>query len=153
MNTELRSIEDKAEDLVGALLPIWEDAVRATHHFLTEPEIQKIKSYVPQAIGCVEKLVIAYREQVPVGFMGVDGHRLEMLFLAPCAMGQGIGKQLLFYGIQRLGVRELTVNAQNPNAVAFYCHFGFVVYKRTELDETGAPYPLLYMRLADGESK
>lgn len=112
-----------------------------------------IKSYVPHAIGCVEKLVVAYREQVPVGFMGVDGHRLEMLFLAPRAMGHGIGKQLLLYGIQRLGVRELNVNAQNPNAVAFYRHFGFAVYQRTELDETGAPYPLLYMRLADGESK
>lgn len=49
--------------------------------------------------------------------------------------GQGIGKQLLLYGIQRLGVQELTVNAQNPNAVAFYRHFGFTVYKRTELDE------------------
>lgn len=67
--------------------------------------------------------------------MGVDGQRLEMLFLAPGVLGQGIGKQLLLYGIQRLGVQELTVNAQNANAVAFYRHFGFTVYKRTELDE------------------
>ena len=95
--------------------------MRATHHFLTKQEIQKIKSYVPQAICQVKKLVVAYRDQVPVGFMGV--------------LGQGIGKQLLLYGIQRLGVQELTVNAQNPNAVAFYRHFGFTVYKRTELDE------------------
>lgn len=52
--------------------------------------------------------------------MGVDGQRLEMLFLVPGVLGQGIGKQLLLYGIQRrLGVQELTVNAQNPNAVAF----------------------------------
>lgn len=109
--------------------------MRATHHFLTELEIQKIKSYVPQAICQVEKLVVAYREQVPVGFMGVDGQRLEMLFLAPGVLGQGIGKQLLLYGIQRLGVQELTVNAQNQNAVALYRHFGFTVYKRTELDE------------------
>lgn len=63
--------------------------MRATHHFLTEQEIQKIKSYVPQAICQVEKLVVAYGEQVPVGFMGVDCQRLEMLFLAPSVLGAG----------------------------------------------------------------
>lgn len=28
----------------------------------------------------------------------------------------------------------------------FYEHMGFQVYKRTDLDEQGNPYPLLYMR-------
>ena len=45
------------------------------------------------------------------------------------------------------GVREVTVNEQNPQAVGFYQHMGFEVYKRTETDEQGGPYPLLYMRL------
>ena len=44
------------------------------------------------------------------------------------------------------GVRELTVNEQNPQAVGFYRHMGFETYKRTEQDEQGGPYPLLYMR-------
>lgn len=44
------------------------------------------------------------------------------------------------------GVREVTVNEQNPQAVGFYRHMGFSVYKRTDLDEAGDPYPLLYMR-------
>ena len=44
------------------------------------------------------------------------------------------------------GVEELTVNEQNPDAVGFYEHLGFRTYKRTELDEEGRPYPLLYMR-------
>ena len=31
-------------------------------------------------------------------------------------------------------------------AVGFYEHMGFETHKRTELDEEGNPYPLLYMR-------
>ena len=43
-------------------------------------------------------------------------------------------------------VNDLAVNEQNPNAKGFYEHLGFTVYKRTELDEQGNPYPLLYMK-------
>ena len=71
---------------------------------------------------------------------------LEMLFLAPEERGKGIGKQMLQYGIENYGIVELTVNEQNPQAVGFYEHMGFETYKRTELDEEGNPYPLLYMK-------
>lgn len=33
-------------------------------------------------------------------------------------------------------------------AVGFYEHMGFKTYKRTDTDEEGRPYPLLYMRRA-----
>ncbi len=72
--------------------------------------------------------------------------RLEMLFLSKTARGRGIGKRLLQYGMEHYGVNELTVNEQNPLARGFYEHMGFEVYKRTELDEEGNPYPLLYMK-------
>ena len=36
---------------------------------------------------------------------------------------------------------------QNPQAKGFYEHMGFQVYKRTDLDGQGNPYPLLYMSL------
>lgn len=39
------------------------------------------------------------------------------------------------------------INEQNPHAVGFYEHLGFTTYRRTDLDEEGRPYPLLYMRL------
>lgn len=60
--------------------------------------------------------------------------------------GKGIGKQLIQYGIENYGIEEVTVNEQNPQAVSFYEHLGFVTYKRTVLDEEGNPYPLLYMK-------
>ena len=62
--------------------------------------------------------------------------------------GKGLGKQLLQYGIETYNIQELTVNEQNPQAVGFYEHMGFQTYKRTEYDEEGNPYPLLYMRLS-----
>lgn len=82
----------------------------------------------------------------PAGFMGIDGHCLEMLFISDEHRGKGIGKQLLCYGIERHAVDALTVNEQNPQARAFYEAMGFTVCGRSETDEQGGPYPLLYMR-------
>ena len=133
--------------LVQQLVTVWEASVRATHLFLSDAEIMQIKAYVPQALREVAHLIVMENEPgQPVALMGVAGHRLEMLFIAPEARGAGLGRALLTGGVQRYGVNELTVNEQNPQAVGFYQHMGFETYRRTALDEQGQPYPLLYMR-------
>lgn len=71
---------------------------------------------------------------------------MRWLFLLPSERGRGLGRQLVQYGIRQYGLQEVTVNEQNPQAVGFYKHIGFVTYKRTECDEEGNPYPLLYMK-------
>ena len=76
----ITEVKSRTPDLIDQLLEVWEGSVRATHLFLSEDEIKRIREYVPQAKG-------------------------------------------------------------------FYEHMGFQVYKRTDLDEQGSPYPLLYMRL------
>ena len=140
-------VHDRTPSLIRQLLVIWEDSVRATHLFLSDAEVRKIKEYVPQALTDVSHLVIAERETgCLVAFMGVEGQRLEMLFLSPAERGTGLGRQLLDCGIHRYGICEVTVNEQNPQAVGFYKHMGFTVYKRTDHDEAGDPYPLLYMK-------
>ena len=144
---DLQIVTDRTPELVERLVCAWERSVRATHTFLSEAEIAEIKPFVPQALTGVETLVVAARDGAPVGFMGVQDGRLEMLFLDPEVRGHGLGRQLLEHGIAQLGVTELTVNEQNPQAVGFYEHLGFKTYRRTELDEEGRPYPLLYMRL------
>ena len=143
---DLRTVTDRTPELVKQLVNVWERSVCATHTFLSGAEIAEIKLFVPQALASVETLVVAEKNGEPVGFMGVQDGRLEMLFLDPEVRGQGLGRQLLEHGIARLGVTELTVNEQNPQAVGFYEHLGFTTYRRTELDEEGRPYPLLYMR-------
>ena len=137
----------RTPELSDGLCRVWEASVRSTHLFLSEEEIQRIGVYVPQAIAAAEHLVIAEAENgKPIGFLGEENGRLEMLFLSPDVCGNGLGRQLLEYGIQHFGIRELTVNEQNPQAVGFYQHMGFSVYKRTEQDEQGGAYPLLYMK-------
>ena len=78
--------------------------------------------------------------------MGIIEQHLEMLFICDEERGKGLGKELLRYGIEKYSVNDLAVNEQNPLAKGFYQHMGFGVYKRTECDEQGNPYPLLYMK-------
>ena len=139
---------DQCDTYLQPIIQLWEANVKVTHTFLTEEEIQNIKQYVPQAVEHVPHLCIALSEKGELlGFIGVADQRLEMLFIQVNARGQGIGKQLLRYAIKNFAVKEVTVNEQNPQAIGFYEHLGFVTYKRTELDEECQPYPLLYMKL------
>ena len=149
---EIRPVSERTPELVDLLVRVWERSVRATHEFLSDAEVAEIKPFVPQALAGVGSLVVAEKDGEPVGFMGVQDGRLEMLFLDPSVRGQGLGRMLLTYGIERLDVAELTVNEQNPQAVGFYEHMGFSTYRRTDLDEEGRPYPLLYMRLPERAS-
>ena len=85
--------------------------------------------------------------EIPVAFMGIEKHTLEMLFITPEERGNGLGNRLMQYGIENYSIEELAVNEQNPLAKGFYEHMGFQVYKRTDHDEQGKSYPLLYMKL------
>ena len=138
-------ITERTPERLAELLAVWERSVRATHTFLSESEILRIRGYVPQALAAVPELAVLEEDGRLLGFLGAGEGRLEMLFLAPEARGAGLGRQLLEYGIRRYGVRELTVNEQNPQAVGFYEHMGFTTRRRTDRDEAGDPYPLLYM--------
>ena len=140
--------EERDDDLIRSLTEVWEASVRATHDFLSDAEIRMIREYVPEALRSVSILISAEDDEGrPCAFMGIEGDKLEMLFIAPSERGRGLGRRLLEYGIERYGVRRLTVNEQNPQAEGFYEHMGFHVYDRSDHDEQGNPYPLLYMSL------
>lgn len=140
-------VTDRTTILVHQLLKVWESSVKATHLFLSDDEISNIKQYVPQALSGIPILVVAENEDGnPMGFMGIADHMLEMLFISNEYRGQGIGKQLLQYGLENYSIDRLAVNEQNPLAKGFYEYMGFEVYRRTDIDEQGNPYPLLYMK-------
>ncbi len=141
-------VQERTPDLISRLLAVWEGSVRATHLFLSDGEIKSIKEYVPQALNGIAHLVIAEDEAGrPAAFMGIEDGTLEMLFISPEERGKGLGKRLIQYGIANYVVQRLAVNEQNPQAKGFYERMGFRVYKRTDHDEQGNPYPLLYMSL------
>ena len=145
----IREITNRDAALILSLLTVWESSVKATHLFLSDKEIESLKHYVPQALREIPHLLIAENEDgAPVAFAGIDGHKLEMLFVAAEKRGKGVGRQLLQYAVDTYAVNELAVNEQNPQAIGFYEHMGFASYKRSETDEQGNPYPILYMRKA-----
>lgn len=43
----LAAVKERTPRLIEALTAVWEHSVRATHHFLSEPEILRIRAYVP----------------------------------------------------------------------------------------------------------
>ena len=144
---KITDVTSRTPDLIHQLLEVWESSVRATHLFLSDDEIKSIKGYVPQALnGIAHLMIVAGDSGRPVAFMGIEDGSLEMLFIAPEERGKGLGKRLIQYGIKNYAVERLAVNEQNPQAKGFYEHMGFQVYKRTDLDKQGNPYPLLYMR-------
>lgn len=86
----ITEISHRTPALLEQLLEIWERSVRATHTFLSEAEILRIREYVPCALSQKPCLVTAELTPCrPVAFMGLDRENLEMLFVAPEARGQG----------------------------------------------------------------
>ena len=145
---EIIYVEDRTEMLIDKLCDVWEKSVRATHLFLSDSEVKEIAKYVPGALKQLPHLIIATNdENEPVAFMGIDGKKLESLFISPEERGKGLGKQLIQYGIKHYSINQVVVNEQNTQAKGFYEHIGFQVYKRSDIDEQGNPYPILYMKL------
>ena len=140
-------VENRTQSLIDQLVVAWEGSVRATHLFLSDKEVLDIKEYVPQALAGVQYLYVAENDEgVPLGFMGIQDRKLEMLFIDASQRGTGVGKLLLNLGLEKHKVNELAVNEQNPQAVGFYEHLGFEIVDRSELDEQGNPYPILIMK-------
>ena len=145
---KILEVAEITPSLTEQLIAVWEKSVKATHLFLSENEVEEIKEYIPQALNGVVHLIIAENESgSPAAFMGIEEQKLEMLFIAPEERGKGLGRKLLQYGMENYSVSELAVNERNPLAKGFYEHMGFHVYRRTDHDEQGNPYPLLYMKL------
>ena len=63
---------------IAQLVEVWEASVRATHHFLSDAEVEQIKQYVPQALSEVAHLFVAQQGEQPVGFMGIEKDSLEI---------------------------------------------------------------------------
>jgi putative acetyltransferase len=128
------------------IIDVWEQSVRATHHFLPEEYLQQIKTLLPSIFPAVP-IFIAKTDNKITGFLGVAEKKIEMLFIHPGSRGKGIGKQLTEFAIHELQANKVDVNEQNEQATGFYQRMGFVVTGREEKDGLGKPYPLLLMEL------
>lgn len=144
---EIIKIVRRERNLLETLMLIWEDSVRHTHDFLRESDIKALRPLVYQNLESIPELwAIKAEDSSYKGFMGIDGIKLEMLFVASSERGQGFGSKLLRHAVSGLGVTEVDVNEQNPQAYCFYQKQGFKKYLRSELDGQGNPFPVLHLR-------
>ncbi|MDQ3594766.1 MAG: GNAT family N-acetyltransferase, partial [Pseudomonadota bacterium] len=134
------------DPVLGAL---WERSVRATHDFLSEDDIQRLLPLVRDCYLPMPALEVwVYEDTQGIGgFVGTGGNNVEMLFIDPNRRGQGIGRQLLDFVRARHDTLRVDVNEQNPQAVGFYLHYGFIQTGRSPVDGEGKPFPLLHMAL------
>ena len=83
-----------------------------------------------------------------VGFIGVHGDNIEMLFVHNDYRGKGIGKRLVLHAMRELHVCKVDVNEQNAQAAGFYERMGFRTRAKSALDNEGKPYPILHMQIS-----
>lgn len=141
-------VESVLPENYAEMLNVWENSVRATHDFITEEDIGFFKPIIiEQAFPAVTLRCVKNENGSILGFVGILDSKIEMLFILNEVRGQGLGKLLLQYALERLGATKVDVNEQNPQAVGFYEHMGFKVVSRSPLDDMGKPFPILHMTL------
>ena len=89
---EISGVRD--ELLLDCLTDVWNQSVRISHTFLNEQDIENIRPYVRIALKEVDHLMMVSHDGMYMGFMGIDDHKIEMLFLAPGCIGRGVGSRL-----------------------------------------------------------
>lgn len=138
--------EQRSMLLIGDILEIWEASVRASHRFLTEEDIRALYPQAEEAIRQIETLWVMQDGPRPVGFMGVQERKIEMLFLHPDYFRKGLGKIFVERAFLDLNVEYVDVNEQNPDAIKFYERMGFRTFHRDATDDQGNPFPVLRMK-------
>lgn len=131
------------------LVRIWRSAVEATHDFLTVDDIDFYERRLAQEYLKLVDVTVADSDGVPVGFAGVAGGSLEMLFIDHEHRGRGVGSVLLADAMATNPGLVVDVNEQNPQAVGFYHRHGFVTLGRSETDGDGRPFPILHLGPAE----
>lgn len=145
---KIEALNNVDEKDMYSILEVWESSVRATHDFLNEKDIISIKPQVKEGVNYVSRLVCVRDEEgIIQAFMGVHDGKIEMLFVRDEYRGKGIGKRLIEYAINNISVKYVDVNEGNIQGVGFYKHMGFHIFKRSELDDHGDPFPILHMMI------
>lgn len=129
------------------IVSVWESSVKTTHSFLKDEDFYFHKELLAtQYLQAVDLYVLCEGTRV-LGFLGVAGENLEMLFVEANSIGLGYGRKLLDFAVKELSVKRLDVNEENSRALAFYERAGFKVFGRSEKDAMGKDYPLLHLIL------
>lgn len=112
---ELKTINKARE---SRLVEVWESAVRATHNFLAESDMQFIKKQVTEALTQGEAPICAFDQRKEIqAFLMIEKRKIEMLFVHPDVRGTGIGRKLTNYALNNYNVKYVDVNEQNIKGI------------------------------------
>jgi putative acetyltransferase len=125
---------------------VWEASVRATHHFLSEADIDVYRSMFPACLIPLDIYCSRSNNRI-TGFIGVAAKKVEMLFVHPEERGKGLGSALMHFAMKELHVDKVDVNEENSAAMGFYFNLGFRIRGRSALDGMCKPHPLLHLEL------
>ncbi|MCX4335087.1 MAG: GNAT family N-acetyltransferase [Bacteroidales bacterium] len=128
------------------LVEIWEDSVRSSHTFLADDDITEIREKLTSLYFPSVKMFVAVYEDEIVGFMGLSGCKIEMLFISTGRQKAGTGRRFIELAKDK-GCRFVDVNEQNTGALSFYQKCGFKIISRDETDDAGRPFPILHLSL------
>jgi putative acetyltransferase len=141
-------LRDSRPEDIDAMYEVWRTSALDTHDFVTESDFAEIcvqvrNDYLP---GRDFTVAIDETDRV-VGFLAMEGHEIDSLFIAPDFRGQGLGRSFVTMAAQQQQHDlEVEVNTQNSQAVGFYEAMGFRVIAIMDVDRHGRPYPLLRMK-------
>ncbi len=134
---------------VPRLFEIWQDAVAETHDFLSRDDRDFFAAIVrDRYLPAMPFTVAADEADTPVAFLGMTGSKIDSLFVSPDQHKRGIGRRLIDHALEGHRVLTVDVNEQNEGAVGFYERLGFRRTGRSEVDDSGRPYPLLHLELS-----
>lgn len=140
-----------------ALVDVWLRSARATHHFVTEADLQSMLPVVRDVALAQLQVWVLTCDGRPAGFLGMSSpDKMEALFVAPEFQRRGGGRMLVEHARALRSQRtpgtplSVDVNEQNPDARRFYESMGFAVVGRSPTDDAGRPFPLLHMRETGG---
>ena len=131
---------------VPRALEIWRSAVDATHQFLSAADRAEIDRQVAeQFLPNAELWIAADATDRPMGFLVMDGSKIEALFVDPAVHGQGYGSLLVDHAASFHPGLTVDANEQASNALRFYLARGFRIVGRSPTDDQGRPYPLVHL--------
>lgn len=140
----IEKIEKLTDSLKDELIDVWEKAVRSSHHFLSEEDLDYYRPRIRDIYFDAVDLYVLRNPNV-AAFMGLSEDMVEMLFVLPPEQGKGYGSALLNYAFEEKRIRKIDVNEQNTEAYQFYINRGYHAVSKDETDADGKPYPIIHL--------
>ncbi len=140
----IEKIDQLTDSLRDELIDVWEKAVRSSHHFLSEEDLNYYRPRIRDIYFDAVELYVVRNPNV-AAFMGLSEDMVEMLFVLPSEQGKGYGSALLNYAFEEKHIRKIDVNEQNTEACQFYVNRGYHAVAKDEVDAEGKPYPIIHL--------